>query len=473
MLRDARASSPSRLWSNGLGGVCGLTLAALALFWGTMLPLAAPWEYAEGDCATWIWMLRHGESLYGAATGLAMRKSNYPPLYLGLVAQLAPSDGAILVTGRLVSLVGFSLAAAMVALCVRRATSSTGAAGIAVALLGGAASFGQWGAICRPDALAVGLGAAGVTCVALRVRGWPLAAACCFAASLMAKQSLIIFPVGAIGWALLSERRRGLLLAVATAALVLAAVSLGNLWQPLVENSVARWELQRFLKNGLRYAVPLTAGIVLSLGVFRRWPALSEEARGVAGPWLSVLLVALPWTASLGRVGASYNYLFELTVALSVLATLAAQTDRRGVLLLVHASLGLFFTLSSGLEQVAVTRPRAAAEMQAAQAALNGVGGDVLSEQSAYVLSSGRPDVVVPFLAARLSAVGRWDSRPLVQALLRGEIARVLLQFSIDDADAAGEMEHRERFPSEVLSAIRARYELKRQAGELRIYEPR
>jgi hypothetical protein len=470
---NARAPCFSFPASNWLTRICGLTVAALALFWAALLPFAAPWEYAEGDCATWIWMLRHGEPLYGAAAGITMRKSNYPPLFLQVAAWLSPSDAAILAAGRLVSLAGFGLAAAMVAVCTRRATGSSRAAAAAAVILGGTAWFGLWAAICRPDALAVGLGAAGVTCVALRVRGWPLLAAACFAASLMAKHSLIVFPLGAIGWALLRERRAGFLLAAATSGLVAAAVAAGGLWEPLVRNSIAGWVALRFLENAVHYAAPLGLGIALSLGLLRRWPSLPEEARRVAGPWLCVLAVGLPWTVSLGRVGASYNYVFELACAVSVLAPLAVAAGGRASLLVGHAAIALAFTLQSVIYQLAVTRPRAAAELSAASAALEGVSGAVLSEQSAYALSSGHPAVVVPFLAAQLAAAGRWDARPLVLALRRGEISRVLLEFSADDADATKDGDHGDRFPPEVLSAVRARYQLDRQQGELRIYKPR
>src|SRR3954471_15931009 len=106
-------------WARALVAVAAA--ATLALFVAGVLCPAA-WEYSEGDAATWIWLLRHGRDIYAAPSGLPMWSSNYPPLYLHLIARLAPSDGSILLVGRLVSLAGYLLATAMVGLSARAAT---------------------------------------------------------------------------------------------------------------------------------------------------------------------------------------------------------------------------------------------------------------------------------------------------------------------------------------------------------------
>src|SRR6266542_3380667 len=94
----------------------------------------APFEYAESDTATWAWMLRHGEPVYGPLGGLPMRLTNYPPLHLWLVARLAPRDAAIMTVARLLSLSGLLSTVVMARFCVAHATGSR-RAGTSVALL--------------------------------------------------------------------------------------------------------------------------------------------------------------------------------------------------------------------------------------------------------------------------------------------------------------------------------------------------
>src|SRR5437879_2862004 len=85
------------------------------VFWASVFGDPAPF-YADSDTATWIWLLRHGTDIYARPSGLPMWSTNYPPLFLRLVAALAPSDQSILRTGGLVALCGFLLAMAMVGL---------------------------------------------------------------------------------------------------------------------------------------------------------------------------------------------------------------------------------------------------------------------------------------------------------------------------------------------------------------------
>jgi hypothetical protein len=459
----------------------GLALAAfvvIASFWALAVPFPTAYEYAEGDTATWIWIARHGEPLYRATSGLPMRRTNYPPLGLALAARAAPDDEHILATGRLLSLAGFALALAMVGLSVRAATGSAAAGLVAALLLGGTLRAGFWAGVCRPDALGFGCAAAGVTAAALRVRGWWLIAACMFAMALLTKQNLIVMPVGTAAWALLRERRRGLLLVAATGALLGAVLwRAPPLVDALVRSSLAAWRPANFLRHLATSVAPSGLAIAMALALVRERARLPERARRVVGPWAGVLLAGLAWTVALGRVGADFNYLLELIAASTVLASIAAAHGKHARMFSMHAGICLVETAAWVAALALTVLPAKRAEAAAAARALRGVDGPVFAEQSWYATASGHPPVVIPFLATQLAAGGRWDPAPLVEAVQRGELRRVLAGFSLEDDPAASRLRwHEERYPPGVVAALRERYRLVDRAappGELWIYAPR
>src|SRR5687767_11520265 len=97
----------------------GLILACLAcsiVLWVNVLWSPTPFHYADGDTATWIWLLRHGQDIYQAPAGLPVWQSNYPPLYLRLVAALTPRDDLILWTGGWVAMIAFLVATVLLGL---------------------------------------------------------------------------------------------------------------------------------------------------------------------------------------------------------------------------------------------------------------------------------------------------------------------------------------------------------------------
>lgn len=445
----------------------------MVAFWARALPSVGTIEYAEGDTGTWVWMLRHGEAIYGGAEALPMRHANYPPLGLSLVAKLAPSDGAILVTGRLVSLCGFALMVALVGLSVKRATGSASAGALASMALLATMTTGFWAAVCRPDALAAATGTLGVTMVAHRVRGWPLLAGLAFAASLLVKHSLVVFPLGTVAWALVRQPRRGALLALTTVAPLAIVVWTARLGEPLLTWSSGEWRAAKLLTSLGEDATPLSLGVAAAVVALRRWNELPARAREVAGPWSGVLVVGLAWALALGRVGASFNYLIELATATVVLATIAATSGLGRRLYLSHALVSVLYAgVWLGI-MIFDYVPRSAVEQRAAVAALAGSSGPVLAEQTWWATGAGRPPLVIPFLSTQLAAADRFDPTPLARAAAAGTIDRVLLGFPLEEPAAVKRHSHADRFAPIVLDALRSRYERESSAGELYIYRPR
>jgi hypothetical protein len=452
-------------------------------FWAYAVGSPSSYQYSEGDTATWIWLLRRGQDVYAGSSGLTMLRTNYPPLYLWLVAALAPSDAAILLVGRLLAVAGMALTVLATWLSVHAATRSRVAPtfGAVVVLLWTRAYL--WGAVCRPDALALGISAIGVTLAVLRVRAWPLVCALLFGLSLMIKQNLIVFPLGVVGWTLVGpgcgihgqdvRRRDGIALAASLAVVVGVPFFGLHLFVPLVRYSVSPWTLRTFAENLMSALLPGIGAPIVSAVLVSRWSSLPDSAKGALGPWAAVFALGMVWTLSLGRTGSAFNYVLELQVAMTVLATSAFALGLGRILYALQVVVSLVDSAVRVGVLVFVTLPDARADVALAKSALAGVETPVFSEQCYYPIAAGRPPVIIPFLATQLALNGLWDATPFVTALREGAMTRVLLDFpltlDLDDHDNKG---HADRLPPGTLEALRARYELREHTESLYVYAP-
>lgn len=430
-------------------------IATLALFvFGAINPAA--WEYSEGDAATWIWMLRHARDIY-AAPGLPMWSSNYPPLYLHLVARLAPRDAGILLVGRLISIAGYLLAALMVGLSARAATSSSRAGWMAGTLFAVTARASYQAAACRGDALALGLMLLALHLCAVRARGWVWAVALLCPTALLCKHSLVVVPIAIGLWSLVREPRKAIVL-LGSAAIFLFAIWKLNWMAPLFGWSQSSWSFRLWLSSIGWWLAPSAIGLILAAIAWRR------ASSPVLGPWIAVLAVAALWTLSLGRVGASFNYLLELLAAISVLSV----TMMSSRLFAAHVAVTSIEAIAWCVYLVGILLPQAQRELKNAQAILRDDQDPVFVEETWHATSLGRPPIAIPFLSSHLAESGRWDQKPLVSLIESGAFAHVLLDFSLDNPGW-----HSDRFTREELAALRARYVLFDQKEELRVYRPR
>ncbi|MDW8283173.1 MAG: hypothetical protein RMK29_15765 [Myxococcales bacterium] len=442
---------------------------ACALLWLITLGGRVPLSYAEGDTATWIWLLRRGYNLYTEPTGLPLWQSNYPPLFLHLVAALAPSDSEIVRTGGVVSLAGFVLAMALLGACAHAATGSRLLGWVAALLLGGTLFVSYHAATCLPDAPALALGLGGITLVALRVRGWPLLAPVAFVAAVMMKHSLVVLPLGTLAWALRRAPRQGLVLALGTAGLVGWLLWRQGLFAPLVLWTMADWSPLFFLSQCARFVLPWGAGLAVAVLLLGRWAQLPAHTRQVLGPFAGALLVGLPWTLVLGRCGSGSNHTMELLTAMCLHLTIAMAGCwwRRAVLL--HLLVTCCMAVGGAAYLALVRLPGVRQQMAYTRAQLQGRSGPVLAESTWYTTALGRPPVVVPFLATNLARRGQWDPSPLLRALRAGQIERLVLHFPLEEPPGGG---HDERFLPEVLAVARARYQLLGQQRGVYVYGP-
>jgi len=461
-------SRPARLalWLVGSAAACML------LFWLAALAFPASFDYAESDTATWIWLLRHGRPIYGALHGLPMQLSNYPPLHLHLIAWLAPTDGAILVVGRVLALAGLLLACAMVGWAVWTPTRSRRAAIGAAVLFAITLRVGYHGVTCRADALALGVGALGLMIGVRRVRGWAVWSALLFSVAVLCKHSLVCFPLGLTIWALRRRPAHALIMGGLTAVIVATCIWRFGLLGPLLVWSRAPWELKTWWFYFWTGVLPSVAGLAIAARVVWRWSSLSMRARVLLEPWVAVFLVGVVWTFALGRKGASTNYLLELLAATTVIAVVAVEEGLFRRLFHLH----LFLTWLETVVWVGFllfrVMPEARLEHETAARALDGVRGPVFAEQTWQATSTGRAPLVIPFLSTQLAQSGHWDPAPFIELLQRGGVERVLLNFPLS-ASVEEDPLHCDRYLPAELAAMRAHYQLVARGGNLYVYSPR
>ncbi len=447
----------------------------MLLFWAIALPCVASFEYAEGDTATWIYLLRHGATLYATPAGLPMLSSNYPPLHLHILAWLSPSDGAILQTGRVVSLLAMLGCMAAIFVNLQRTCGSRVPALLGAVLFAATFRVGTAAAVCRADLPALCLGLWAATLAGLRFRGWPILSAVLFALSVFMKHSLVVIPVGVSLWALVFDRRSALCFVPLLGALVLAGLWKLELFGPLVTWSRAPWRPIILGTGLLYYFAPSLAGAVLAVWTVRRSQSLPVDIQPLVKLWSVIFLIGLFWLLALGRTGATANHLLEMLSAMVILIITASQRGLFSALQERLLALHVFATFCETLIGVAVLCgwliPAAKSEQTAAQQAIVGIDGPLLVEEPWMTTSVGRPPMVIPFLSKQLGAAGLWDERPLVDAVSSGRIARVLVKFPIEEP-LSGSW-HEDHFSPTVIASLRERYVRVQQVGDLYVYKPR
>lgn len=473
--REGRHATPSAVFTTAL--IVG-ALAALA-FWIWVVFLDTSFAYVEGDVTAWVSLFRHrrfGE-LYRYAIGAAYLRTNYPPLYLAAVAALAPSEALIPETGRLLSLLGYLLGLALIAHSLRMATGTWITGLRAVALCALALRTTREVSACYPDAMAFGVAVTALYFVTRRTPGWPVLSPIGFALSCFIKHSLIVFPVGVMAWAVLSqhERKRGLAASLLLAFLIAGPLWLFELWEPLIRQSAGRWDPWLFLKSMMFFAAPLSVALFIAASLLKRYGEVPREIQHVLGPWIGVFLCGVPWLLALGRIGSGPNYMHELQAALGVLLAVAWHLGWWPRLLAINVSFVLceaaIWMLAITLWAVPVQRvaqESARVELQKVAAATAPRAPIVLADPTWLAVRNGFEPLLMPFLVGELNQKKLWDIDPLIEDLRNGKIDLILIG-CLDTGPDCRDL----RLPLTIWPVVSQRYELVLNTPELRAYRPR
>ena len=394
-----------------------------------------PLNYVEGFSLVDARALAEGAALYTNPSVVPWTLHVYTPLYTVAVGGLAALGFDGLVTGRLLSYGAVLATAFLIGVSGRRRSGWIAWAVAALYLT--QPLLGLWGAVVRPDTLAVFFSALGVVCVGRNPRGRGLFfAAFFFLLALLAKQSVGLGLLAAILYLAWTAPRRAIglvsLCAVGglLAGLVLEVASGGWFtFHTFYANLAAfSWTKAGVLELAfLRHHWPgiLVAILVLGHCVARRHPSIFAL-------WFAAAAIS---TLAVGRIGADTNYFLETLAAAAFLV--AHEWPRRGPAtpntpLRWSTVLLSILTVAVAIGNWQVQRHQNAWIEQAyprfdrAINALPPVNGPVISDDAGLLIALDKPLLFRPFVMTQLAYNGDWDSQPVIDLLEARKVALVV-----------------------------------------------
>jgi len=491
-----------------LGAACWIVLAAVLarLAVAASFQLRAPFDLNyESQVVASIEVLRAGRNLYGAEVFDAppFVLTIYTPLYLWIVAGL-PALGHPFLAGRLVALACMLGSAALLFAAPPTRHAGGRRLRLAAAALGAAAFLGLWpvtinAALVKNDPLAL-LCAAGAVVLVARGRSLGvhtvLPALLCVL-SVAAKQSYLAAPAACALHLLIADRRRGVafLLALAAAGGLFALgaslqwghgfwfCTLAAARHPESFEQAAR-VMTVLAHQPLAVVLPLVALLLLAARLPRLRALLAESP----GPgWL--LLSALTFAATVGKQGASVNYVLEPALAsaswlaAALPGALQPAESRPRWRARAAAGAATVLALATGLDVALAPRTtwsltddartawrlRAEAELRARIVRLAGDDGAILGTFAQLLPASlaSRSWISDPLVYAILWEQGTLSPAPVVTCLRRAQPAVVILDSGVNvrrpPPGPAGEF----------LAAVARSYRRAERAHHMDFYVPR
>lgn len=428
------------------------------------MALRGPVLYGEGAVANAARLLSSGAA-YRNAGGEVFVAANYPPLYLGIAAI---DLGDPFLAGRLASIEASAAVAGLLIWRARRAPLVAAALGVGWVAI---APVALWGAVVKPDVVAVALT---VVAVLLLERRQGTAAGALLALAVFTKPTALLPATALVIWVVARDRAvlgrllGGAAVAAAAGITVVALFGSADVWRHVVSWNALPWsagDAATIAVVGL-----LTVGVQLVVALW---------LRGGGGPMSAYLAAAIGIVLLGGREGATINYLLDLAAAASL--ALAANADRLRLSALIPlAAVAQLAVATLVLDPHAILpdrRPTTGAWGDPARVAAARTAfppGAILAEDSGLLLAAGRPPVVDDlFLWSRLAARGDIDPGPVVAAAAAGRYAAVVSAVDLERLSEAPAYEQA-RWDPRLVAAVLLRYRLDAPAaGSLYVYRPR
>jgi hypothetical protein len=418
-------------------------------------------DYVEGFVRLDAARLAQGGALYGDPSQVPWTVHPYTPVYTALVA-VADGLGRGFSAARGIAYAAILATALLLGLSGQRRTGSI-AWGVAALYLT-QPLFATWGALARPDSLAVFFSALGVVIVS-RYAGdrrvlWALPL---FLLAGLTKQSVGAGLIASVLYRLVEAPRQVLtflLLGALGGSAAILALQLGSggwFWFHTVEANLNRfdwgqaWELEK-LFAGSHWPALIVGSFVLILLVRRqRFPLF--------GLWFAVASLS---TLSGGKVGANLNYFFEALAALAFLIAhdfpvhLADRLTSRG-----RIAARIVVTCVAVIVAIANLNVHRQSNLHVKEAdrifldVVAQVGsqeGSMISDDAAILVHSGKPLLFRPFIMTQLAKAGIWNQRPLVDALEHGTIPYVIFRSHPPAI-------HQDRYTPEMRTALKRYYQ--------------
>lgn len=458
-----------------------IAAAPLILLLAALLPLAwhflarsaeairtpAGLDYGEG--IVWQQMIGFLQGTgYGPMQGIPAIIYHYPPIYYLATAVIEPLARDALQAGRIVSIAATLGTAWVVGLTSLRLCGSKDyrAVQLLCAILAGLfylhyAPVARWSVLMRVDPLAMFFAMAALlaTIEALRRPKLIYLSGVLFFLAVFTRQSQILAPAAVYGTLLFI--RPGLALRGGLTAAAFALVSLGALMvstdgmflQHVVAANINRYDPQLLIGLfftallfdvlSLLFSAAVGARILMRLRRREAWTADTSDESAALAMVMAYAIVMAGSLLMVAKSGASINYWMPFLSAVSVLlgiglfrcfcrahAALEQQGTRSHILVLVIPVMLTVFPIASAAKPPPVSnRDNEIVEQELMEVA-SSCPGWVISDNMVALLRAGKPVVWEPAIFAELGTLGRYDERPVIDAIRTHRVCAVMVRDS-------------------------------------------
>ncbi|MGC9469252.1 MAG: hypothetical protein ACP5HS_11720 [Anaerolineae bacterium] len=454
-----------------------------------------PLDYGEGPLLDQAMRLSRWENIYPHdLSSPPFTISNYPPLYVALLAPVVGLFGPHLVFGRALSVVAALAAALFIGLIIETNTGrrlAAWASGLSFLVFPYTA---QWAPLMRVDLVALALSLAGLYVISRwhDARFGLVGTAALLIAAAYTKQSYaLVGPLAAFVWVWHKLGWRTALKLAGMVAipgvllfLLLTLTTRGGFFLNVITANANAFDVNVVVDRALSLletapVMIFLAGLVLFLGL----------GNIPLAPLLVPYLVgSLATAATIGKVGSNVNYLLELAASLSLCGgavlswshlksthetseppTLWRAPVYAAVAVAVAVQIGLLTraTLTGPAEQVK-WRTKTKTELDHLARTIERAQGPVIADEyMALIPLQGRRLYLQPFEMTQLAESGHWDQTPLLEQIQAQTFTAIMIHHFPDTAV------YRTRWTPEMLASIEANYIASRYAADTITFEPR
>lgn len=488
--------------------VLGLALVLLGLKgWELLvhglliLPDPNQLDYGEGMLMNQVRLLMLGQTPYPDLRDGTYIIGNYPPFYplvSGAVSALMGSD--YLFAGRLVSLSATLACALLIASIIAHiAAGCERGLRLLAAAAGGLMFLAMnyvyyWSALMRVDMLALMLSLIGMRLFLAGEgafddkpgRGWLYAALVAFFAAAFTRQTSLVAALACLAAATWRRPRLGLRLSVMLALSGLGSFVIVNrllAGQFFFHLVTANRNHYYWYRVGILWKDLLTTypQFLVLPGLFL-WLFRMRADRGRLPLAALILCFYLGFGALgsllFGKIGANYNYVLDLLVALSLgmgacLVWMPQNERFRAGFGLVSAVLLLSLALVKPHDQLRNLVKPHDEEYQMVHARLRQLiadtPGPMISEDMALLVMAGKAVSFDPFGMTQIGYQELWDQTPMLNQVYQGGYSLLILSFELGGRSAS----LLERFSPEMLALMESKYQLRLATGRYYVYTPR
>lgn len=428
-------------------------------------------DSAEGQLLNEAFLLSKNENIYRDINFYPFTIANYPPIFPLIASLLVRFFGLSLFPGRLLSAILTLFIGFFIFKVVKRYTNDNIISSVAGLFFFLSNWVVRWSVLLRVDMLGILLCLIGIY-LFLKYENHPrkiFFSAIFFILALYTKQSLLAAPLSLCLYLLLTNRKR---LCFKMAA-VLASAGIGIF---LVLNFITHGQ---FRLHTVSYTISQFSieNLLFHLKLFfgGHWPIMifvvSYFLIRILKKRLTLLeiyfILAFLVTLTVGKAGATINYLIEFWMVSCILLGLAVKTAqdvsgsrllKNGMAALVLVACCLQFLVSicvyhpvSPNKQDRIISDKVYSYFAASK-------GDVLSEYQTFLLFSGKEVLFQPFSFTQLSKRGIWDQRPIVEDIQKRRFSLILISYG------------RTRWTTEMLRAVGENYTLVQHLEMYRIW---